>query len=199
MQLGRFALVLVGVVACGGNDAMHASPSPAPAASAPAGNPCFAGAAPLIADDVHKQFERHSQYFWAGSEAGAPPPEPFGTCTVHEGKIRAADGAVVAELGCGLQINTPGIRDDLGIELGARGADVLAAWTAPHGPMECIGNGPTQTRCRYDLPEYGLTNFTAYIIAGGLPAGSDALTGPAAERFFSDREIVQIWHSVWCH
>ena len=196
MQLGRVALVLIGVVACGGSDA--ARPPPAPAA-APAGNPCFAGAPPLVADDVHKQFEKHADFLWAGSDTGAPPPETFGTCTVHEGNIRAADGTVVAEIGCGLQINVRGIRDDLGIEIGARGADVLSAWTEPHGQMECLGNGPSQTRCRYDRAEDSDTDFTAYIVAGGLPAGSDALTGAAAERFFAEREIVQIWHSVWCH
>ena len=194
MELGGVVLVLigqmlVGAVSCVGNGA--ASPS--------TGNPCFAGAPPLIADKVHEQFEPHAELSWAGSGNGPPPAETFGTCTVHDGKIRAADGTVVAQIDCGLDIHTRGIRDSLGIEVGARGADVLAAWTRPHGPMVCVGNGPSQTRCRFKRTHAHELPATSYVIAGSLPSGSDALSGLPAERFFAEREIVHIGHNVWCH
>ncbi len=170
-------------------------PTASPAASAAAGAPCTAGPS-LEASALYRRFERHAGWWSEGDEA--PPPEPFGTCTVHRGELRAADGGLVAGLGCGVTIHVPGIRDDLGLELGARGRDVLARWTAPRGRLVCIGNGPDQTRCRFDRADDGDPDHTAYVVAGGLGA-VEALAGAAAEAFFAPREIVEIWHSVWCH
>ncbi len=196
--------ILVAMAACGGGTVTRA-PSPAPPTtgrSTPAASanttPCFAGGRPLVADEIHKRLEKHS-WWWSQEEPDSPPPEAFGSCTVHRGKIRAADGTLVAELSCGVHILVRGIRDDVGIEIGARGADVMPRWTVPHGPLVCIGNGPDQTRCRYDRPDDGDTDFTTYIVAGALDTGTDALTGAAAESFFSSREVVEIQHSVWCH
>jgi hypothetical protein len=198
MDLLRPWIVLIGLAGCGG--AEGPAPAPAPIAAPATTTPCVDGA-PLEADDLYRRFEKHSWFWAAGPEDDVPPAEPFGSCTVHQGKIIAADGAVVAELGCGVRILVPGIRDDAGLELGARGAEVLRAWDAiPRGPLVCLGNGPDQTRCRFDrASEDGDTDFTAYVVAGALPAGVDALSGADAEAFLAEREVVEISHSVWCH
>ena len=63
-----------------------------------------------------------------------------------------------------------------------------------------MNNGPDQTRCRYDrADDGGDADLTAYVVAGNLPAGVDALRGADAEAFLAEREVVEIWHSVWCH
>jgi hypothetical protein len=127
-------LIVAGLAACGGGPRPAAAPAPAapspptaapPTAAPTAGaNPCFDGAPPLVAGELHGRLEKHT---WSWSQDGdeVPPPERLGTCTAHRGKLVTADGTVVAELGCGVQIFTRGIRDDLGLEIGARGADVI--------------------------------------------------------------------------
>ena len=158
--------------------------------------PCFPEAtAPLEAIDVYRRLEAHS---WAlyGPEEDAPPPEAFGTCTVTGGRIVAADGTPVGELGCGLRILVPGIRDDVGLELGARGQDVLDR-SPGHPPLTCFPNGPDQARCRFDRAEDTDTDSTTYVVAGAL--GEDVLAGDAALAFFAPRPVVEIGFSVWCH
>ncbi|MBK9030728.1 MAG: hypothetical protein IPL61_05210 [Myxococcales bacterium] len=193
------ALVLVAWLAACGGAAVAPVAEAVPPAPAPASvTPCFPDRPPLDAGDLLRQLEQHA-WWWAQDEAELPPPEAFGTCTVHRGQIHSADGVVVAELGCGVQIFVPGIHDEVGIELGARGADVMARWTAPHGPMLCTGDGPDQARCGYERPEDGDTDLTRYVVAGALPPDVDALTGADAEVFFAPRRVVQIHYSGWCH
>jgi hypothetical protein len=161
--------------------------------------PCFADAPPLAARDIHQTLEKHSWWLPGTDQNEAPPPEPFGTCTAHKGKVTAADGTLVAELGCGVHVYVRGIHDELGLGIGATGADVIARWNTPHGPMQCFNNGPGMSRCSFDRPPDGDTDLTSYVVAAELPAGTDVLTGDAAERLFAPREIVQFMYSAWCH
>lgn len=57
-----------------------------------------------------------------------------------------------------MRVLVPGIKDDLGLELGkgARGQDVLDR-SPDHPPMTCWANGPDQTRCRFELTPRGAT------------------------------------------
>ena len=166
-------------------------------APAPAGPPCFPDGPPLDGRAVYERLQRHAMAAF-GPEDEAPPPEPFGTCTVTRGILRAADGTAVGELGCGLRILVPGIRDDLGLELGARGQDVLDRRPAPRTRLVCHGNGPGQARCNFERADDADLDGTAYVVAvdGDL---AEPLVGPAAEAFFAPRRLVEIQLSVWCH
>lgn len=187
-------LPILALAACGSSARPVSKDAIAPATT----NPCFTNAPPLEAVAIHQQLDKHT-WWWSQSEAEIPPPEAFGSCTVHRGKITAADGTIVAELSCGVDIMVRGIRDDLGLQLGAHGREMLSRWKQPHGDLMCLANGPDQTRCRYERAEDQDTDFSSYVVAGAMPAGTDSLTGPDAERFFAEREIVQILYSAWCH
>lgn len=113
--------------------------------------------------------------------------------------MKAADGTLVAELGCGVRIVVPGIRDDLGLELGtgARGQDVLDRLPKPSPPLTCWANGPDQTRCRPDRTDDSDTDASSYVVAGSF--AGDALTGADAVAFFAPKTLVELDMSVWCH
>lgn len=181
--------------------ACHAPPAataPAPPATTAAGAPCFPDRATLDGAAAFKQLEQYGMMF-QGDDPAAAPRTTFGTCTVAEGTIRDAAGTAVAEINCGLRILAPGIRDDLGLALGAHGQDVLARLPAGHGEFLCRSNGPGQVRCNPERREEDDTDASWYVAAGELPAGTDVLTGAAAEAFFAPLVLVEIEMSVWCH
>ncbi|MCE9572890.1 MAG: hypothetical protein K8W52_07015 [Deltaproteobacteria bacterium] len=195
----RSALATIALAAC------HAAPpatTPATTATTAtpttAGAPCFADRAALDGAAVFKQFEQYGAMF-QGDDPAAAPRTTFGTCTVAEGKIKDAAGTTVAEINCGLDILLPGIHDDLGLALGAHGQDVLARLPAGHGQLVCRSNGPGQVRCNPERREEDDTDASWYVVAGDLPAGTDVLTGAAAEAFFAPLTVVEIEMSVWCH
>ncbi len=190
-------LALVAVAGCGSS-----SPAPSPVVpSAPPASrvPCFPERTePLVALDMYRQLEKHAMS-WMMPDDERVPPEPYGTCQVASSQLRAADGTLVAELGCGVRILVPGIRDDLGLELGtgARGQDVLDRLPAPTPPLTCWANGPDQTRCRPDRADDSDTDASSYVVAGSF--AGDALTGEEALAFFAPRPLVELDVSVWCH
>lgn len=192
----RRLLALLTIAGCG------SAPSPAPsqpAAAVASPTPCFPDRTePLVALDMYKELEQHAMG-WAMPEDERPPPVPYGTCEITNSQVRAADGTLVAELGCGVRILVPGIRDNLGLELGtgARGQDVLDRLGAPTPPFTCWANGPEQTRCRPDRADDSDTDASSYVVAGSVPG--DALTGADAVAFFAPRELVELAVSVWCH
>jgi hypothetical protein len=194
-------LVLIVVAACGGSSSKPAaSPEPAPARPQPPGRvPCFNDRTePLEATAMYEELQKYAMS-WMMPEDEKPPPAPYGSCTVADGKITAADGTLVAELTCGVHILVPGIKDDLGFELGtgARGQDVLDRKPG-HPPLTCWANGPTQTRCRFDRPDDEAdTDSSSYVVDGSISA--DALTGADAIAFFAPRELVELDVSIWCH
>src|SRR5262245_24793882 len=151
----RAAVASIGLVvlACGGSTSTP-TPQPPPVVALPDASPTTSGGAPcqpqrdvLIATEVYKQLE--SMIPIMGEETKSKRGT-FGTCSVVDGKILTADNKLVGELGCGLRILVPGIRDDLGLELGATGADVLAKKKQPVPTLRCLPNGPDQARCMFD-------------------------------------------------
>jgi hypothetical protein len=104
---------------------------------------------------------------------------------------------VGCELGCGVRVVTKGIKDDLGLEIGALGKDVLARKKKPVPKLTCYGNGPSQARCHFDREADRDIDSTSYVVAGAL--GEDALTGEAAAKFFAGRPLVELGVSIWCH
>jgi hypothetical protein len=205
---GRFLsvhriLVLVVVAACGGSSSKHTAATPPtespPARPQPPGRvPCFSErTAPLEATAMYEELQKYAMS-WMMPDDEKPPPATYGSCTVADSKITAADGTLVAELTCGVRILVPGIEDDLGFELGtgARGQDVLDRKPG-HPPLTCWANGPTQSRCRFDRPDDSDTDSSAYVVDGSFPG--DALTGADAVAFFAPRELVELDVSIWCH
>jgi hypothetical protein len=195
--MARVAVLVVTVSACASATAPpHAAPTAAPPPVTPAADigPCGLPG-PLDAIAIYRQLERHS---WAGYDRSQRvPDERFGTCTVARSQIRASDGALVAELGCGVRVVAPGIRDTLGIEIGALGADVLAR--APVGrPLFCVGNGPGQIRCGLERAAADDdVDPSTYVVPGDLD--DEVVRGDAAARFFAPRTVVELHANVWCH
>ncbi|MCB9562534.1 MAG: hypothetical protein H6708_19185 [Kofleriaceae bacterium] len=183
----------------------HAAPAPSPApaaapgaaaAPASAATPCFPDAPALAAADVYQQLER---FAWAAYDN---PDEPaptgtFGTCRVERNVVRDAAGAVVAELGCGVRILQPGITDGLGLQLGARGDEVMARTSRAVDSLVCVANGPDRVRCSFARRDDEDTDPDWYVVAGQLD--DDVVTGAAARAFFGPRALVELDVSVWCH
>jgi hypothetical protein len=195
-RIRRLAAVFAGagLVACGGAGSRPASPQPQPTSRAD--TPCISGP-PLAAADIHQKLERYAWSLYDGVDAEPPPPTTFGSCSVERNVVRAADGSVVAELGCGVRVLKRGIRDDLGLEIGAHGRDVLARKRRPLAPLTCLPNGPDQARCRFDRDEPDVDlDPSWYVVAGRL---DETLTGEAATAFFAPRELVELHVSMWCH
>ena len=146
---------------------------------------------------MYKELEKYAMS-WMMPDDERPPPEPWGSCTIADSKITAADGTAIAELSCGVRILVPGIKDDLGLELGtgARGQDVLDR-VPDHPPLSCWANGPTQSRCRFDRADDNDTDSSSYVVDGSF--AGDALTGADAVAFFAPRELVELDVSIWCH
>jgi len=200
------ALALAIGIAVAGCAASHPGATPvatAPTTTTPAATPptasgatpCFPGGPALEALAVYQKFEQYAISVYEPDSA--PPKIAYGTCTVENSQIREADGRVVAELGCGLRVMTAGIVDDLGLQLGARGQDVLDRKPHPVPSLRCMANGPDQVRCMFDRREDEDTDATWYMVAGQL--GEDALTGAAATAYFGPRPLVEIYVSSWCH
>jgi hypothetical protein len=183
--------VVVLLVACGGG-----SPAPvAPTQTTPT-VPCFADRAVLTAREVYDANSQHALGFGSTDEVPTPA-SMYGTCRAEAGKITDAGGALVAEIGCGVRIVRRGITDELGLQIGVRGADVIAAKPKPHTALQCFANGPTQTWCRFERAEDEDTDGTSYVVDGTIT--EETLTGNAAVAYFSPREVVEIHYSAWCH
>lgn len=201
LWLAPLALVL----ACGApreplRSTSTTAPPPVVVTAAPAASgavtPCVPGP-PLVALDMYKQLEKYAWSLYLSADEEAPAPTTFGSCTVNKNVVRAADGTVVAELGCGVRVLSPGIVDDLGLQLGARGQDVLDRKPKPVQPLVCTANGPDQVRCHFERAADSDTDASWYVMAGRI--GDDVLTGDAATRWFSTATVVEIEVSVWCH
>jgi hypothetical protein len=97
-----------------------------------------------------------------------------------------------------------GILDDLGLQIGARGSDVLARKKQPVQPLTCMANGANQIRCMFEREPDNDTDPTSYVVAGSLPGCSadapcEPVTGVAATELFAARELVELHVSFWCH
>jgi hypothetical protein len=186
-------LLVVALAACG-----HAAP-PAPSPPIPAvatDNPCFAGKPPIKASEMYTALEKYAWSLYQSEAEPPPPPTTYGSCKVDRNKVTSADGALVAELGCGVRVVKRGIVDGLGLQLGARGQDVIDRKRATT-PLSCFANGPDTVRCRWERADGSDTDDDWYVVAGSL--GEDPLTGEPALAYFRSRTIVELDVSVWCH
>jgi hypothetical protein len=177
-----------------------ASPKKPPAkhkASAKPVTPCFPGQPSVAARDIHTKLKRYADSLFAQPEDPPLPPAKFGTCTIKGNVLREANGKVVAELGCGIRVLSRGIHDELGIEIGARGQDVIDHKPASAKVLRCVANGPDQVRCRFDRAPDEDIDANDYSVAGKL--GEDVLVGDAAVAFFAPRTVLELEANVWCH
>jgi len=198
-------LAIVALVGCHGAraDSSKRAP-PAPTASKPAapkpaatpGNPCFPGAPAVAATAIYQRLEKYAWSLYASETDPPPPPTTYGRCKVDRNKVTAPDGSLVVELGCGVRVVARGIYDQLGLQLGAHGKDVLARHGKPT-PLTCYANGPDLVRCHFDREEDSDLSTNWYVVAGTL--GEDPLSGQAARDYFSPRAIVELDANVWCH
>jgi hypothetical protein len=190
----RFAL-LVTLAACGST---VSAPKPAPVAAAiptSTTTPCFGGA-PLPATKMWRDLEKYSWSLYAGEES-APPKGTYGSCTVERNIVRDRSGAVVAELGCGVRVLQRGILDDLGLQIGATGQEVLDRKRRPVPPLTCTANGPDQVRCSFGRDPDTDHDASWYVVAGTLD--KEVITADEARSYFARRQIVEVDVSIWCH
>lgn len=144
---------------------------------------------------MHAQLEEYASSLY--NEPDLPVPKGrFGTCSVVGNVVTVERGSIVAELGCGVRLVRTGIVDDLGLEIGATGQDVLDRKLRPTEPLRCFPNGAAQTRCMFERAPDGDTDGTAYVVDG---ATSEPVRGAAAVTYFASRTIVEIHVSAWCH
>ena len=162
------------------------------------GTPCFPDKPPLAARTIYQELERDSAVWYLGKpDEEWPKPRTYGSCTVARGKITEADGSLVAELSCGVRVVRRGIVDEHGIEIGARGTDVIER-VKSSTPLRCLSNGPGQVRCTFDRTDDGDTDGNSYVVAGDM--GDEAmLHGDHALAYFRTKQIVEMLVSVWCH
>jgi hypothetical protein len=186
-------LFVLALLACGATAAAPKPPRPVATS-----NPCFPGNPPIVANEMWKTLEKYSWSVYASEGEQPPPPTTYGSCKVERNQVTTASGTLVAELGCGVRVLVPGIRDHLGIEIGkAIGKDVLERAPATSSKLTCYPNGPDQARCHFERSEGTDTDPDAYVVAGKLDA--DVLAGDAARTFFATRPIVELGVSIWCH
>lgn len=187
-------LFVLALLACGATAAAPKQPPPRPVRTT---NPCFERSPPIVANDLWKTLEKYSWSVYSSEGEQAPPPTTYGSCTVDRNRVTTSSGTLVAELGCGVRVLVPGIRDRLGIEVGkATGKDVLERSTSKM-PLVCFANGPDQARCHFERPEDSDTDSDAWVVAGQITG--DVMTGDAARAFFATKPIVELGVSIWCH
>lgn len=174
----------------------HSAPVPTPPVPTVAGNPCFAGQPSLAASEMYRALEHYAWSLYAPADQAPPPPTTYGSCKVDRNKVTTADGKLIAELGCGVRVLTRGIHDELGLEIGSRGSDLLAKTHATQ-PLECLANGPDQVRCRFDREPDTDTDGNWYMVGGSF--SGDVLRGDDARAFLASRQILELDVSVWCH
>jgi hypothetical protein len=104
---------------------------------------------------------------------------------------------LIAELGCGVRVVVPGIVDDLGLQVGARGQDVLDRKKQPLAAIACFANGPNRVRCTFARDPDMQNSASSYVVAGKL--GKDVLTGDAAKKFFAARRLVELGVNICGH
>lgn len=191
-------LVFVALAACS-HAAAPAAPTAHPAPPVPTAateNPCFAHQPPIKATAMHEALEKYAWSLYLSEDEPAPPPTTYGTCTVDRNKVTAANGTPVAELGCGVRVLTRGIVDDLGLQIGATGTDVISRKHATTA-LTCFPNGIESSRCRFERAEENDTDDDFYVVAGYV--GDEPVTGDAALAFFRSKTILEVDVSVWCH
>lgn len=196
---------LVWLVAVAGCASHAARPtSHAAHATARATTPCQPDRPPLDAEQVFHQLEQYSAYdhAWRDDET---PSGTFGTCTIDRGVIRDRAGVEIAELHCGITVKAPGWIDHLGLQVGARGQDVIDRERA-HGDLVCVSDGPERSRCWFSGAgdDEQLTEADQYTVDGDVMAAAGAgdaseVTGAPALAFFAPRTIVELTRRVYCH
>jgi hypothetical protein len=134
----------------------------------------------------------------------------WGTCTANRGVIRDRDGSLVAMLGCGLVVKGSGLANELGIEVGMRGAQVLEAYgDGPSSMLACRSTYEPHQRRTYcwipmDHVDQRLTTSTwGYTVWGRLPKSAvdenGIATGENALAFFRTRTVLEMTDRGSCH
>jgi hypothetical protein len=157
-------------------------------------HPCFPNKPAVAAQDLHSALDVYTYQYVEGDKL--PPPIKYGTCRVSAGKVVAANGGLVAGLGCGTRVVVPGIRDDYGLEIGAFGKQVLDR-IQPDRALVCVSNGPRQVRCIFASVLEENRSGPSYVVAGMLK--TDQLTGDDARKFFASRRLVELHVVATCH
>lgn len=163
--------------------------------------PCFPDRPQLSARDVHRDLEPFEDGL------NAPPRRRrgrYGRCTIADGVMRESDGRQVLFLGCGFTATAPGIVDDRGFGVGARGADILARVPRATERIACLNwlGDHDRTYCWFGADdEEGDSSEdewqASYIVTGNI--GGDTVRGEAAARYFSPRTVVALQVRAECH
>ena len=171
--------------------------------------PCFAHRDVLVGDEIWRDLSQYA----IGMSSDQPPSTRYGTCTIADGQLRDANGALLAELHCGISVYAPGIIDHLGFEVGARGTDVAAAHVAEYREAEaqydpprrltadamCWAEGDKHTRCWIDRGD-GNEPGSHYVFAATTPMPERGpLKGAHARTFFASHTVARFTVRITCH
>jgi hypothetical protein len=155
--------------------------------------PCFANRDVLVGAEIWHDLTQYA----VGMSSDDPPRGTYGTCTIEHGQLRDARGTLLAELHCGITVYAPGIIDDLGFEIGARGSAIAAEY--PTHDMLCWGDDDTHTRCWFQTGD-GEEPGSHYIVAGVLDKDDrEPVRGAAARGFFTSRTVSHFTVRITCH
>lgn len=134
----------------------------------------------------------------------------WGTCTANRGIIRDPDGSLVARLGCGLVIKRSGLVNELGIEVGMRGEQVLEAYgDGPSSRLACMSTYEPRRRRTYcwiaveSVDDQRTTSTWGYTVWGRLPTSEvdtgGTVIGEKALAFFRTRTVLEMTSRGNCH
>jgi hypothetical protein len=176
-----------------------ATPTATPHAPTPTGAPCFIDRPALPGVALFDELS-------TGDTGGA---RRLGSCTIAGSVLRDADGAAIATVDCALTTTVPGIVDDVGLGVGARGDLVLARNPGPVDRFAClpensVGDDADRsqlwTRCWMAVDDDGDRRFE-YLVAGAPPPvpEGEILRGEPARAFFAARTVIAFRVLGDCH
>ncbi len=150
--------------------------------------PCFPKRDVLVAAEAYRDLAGYLVSIGDNGEELSPRGR-YGTCTVADAKVRDARGTLVGELGCGFVAYVPGIIDELGFEVGAKGSDVANALPSDGEPL-CMANGTTQSRCWFKTSGDDDHPYLEYYFAATFTSDDGVLRGKAARKLFDSHQVV---------
>ncbi len=157
--------------------------------------PCFAHRDVLVGSEVWRDLAQ----FAISMSSEAPPSGRYGTCTIKDGQLRDAAGALLAELHCGITIYVPGIIDERGFEVGDSTTEIATEFPAEEAI--CWPDEQSHARCWFftrddsDGDEWSRSHYGVDApIAGDNPLRDDA-----ARALFAARKLSRLTVRMSCH
>jgi hypothetical protein len=156
--------------------------------------PCVDDAGPLDAAEIFHALEAYANYVEL-MPGDTPRDGTWGRCAIAGGIVRNPAGDPIAELTCGITAFVPGLADERGFEVGARGADVVAAYGDARAA--CQDDYEGHTECWFGAFDPDEAPVSHYIVDGPPPATT--ITDDDAREYLAARTVRAVQVRVYCH